>query len=455
MSTFKSSVLRLYGPGDRTYVQQMDPDSNVVTLSAEVCEMKMVDAFGTISPVKDHLQLRADLTVGLQDEFNARVAAEQALRDADSAEQVARAQGDEQLQSNIDAEAAARAQGDSDTLSQAQSFATSAISDERAVWQQGDVDAIAAAKVFSDAVAAGLAQELLDRESGDASTLSSAQSYADGAVSAERSLRIQGDADTLASAQSFASSAVAEDNALWNARVTELLSALSTEQSDRAAGDSAAIDAAYAYTLSQVTSEHDQWTARASELQNAADVERMAREQGDSDTLSQARNYISEAVSADQALWVARTDALQSSVESEHSQWLAGDVAEHEFAQTLFIDEAAAREQGDSEARAYADSAVAADNVLWHQGDADTLAAAKSYTDEIAAPINAQVSALDSSFKAFTTGADPDAMANFIKAIQDYQQMNPDMFVQVATMQRLIGNLVQIVLKLTDIDARK
>jgi hypothetical protein len=86
-----------------------------------------------------------------------------------------------------------------------------------------------------DAVESSVTQEIADRISGDASTLSGANSYTDSEVSAEAALRVSGDAASVVSANSYTDSQIV----LAQGDIAAAEAAIAQEIIDRAAGDAA------------------------------------------------------------------------------------------------------------------------------------------------------------------------------------------------------------------------
>ena len=127
------------------------------------------------------------------------------------AAETARAEGEEAA---IRGELAA---GDAATLQSAKTYADGKVADEATQREQGDAATLQAAKTYTDAeTARAEGEEAAIRNeltAGDAATLQSGKTYADGKVAAEAALREQGDAATLQEANEHTGSLVASEQA--------------------------------------------------------------------------------------------------------------------------------------------------------------------------------------------------------------------------------------------------
>ena len=134
----------------------------------------------------------AALASDLSDEEARAMAAEAVLQSNIDAEESARQAADTNLQSNINTEINDRSNADANLQAQIdvlESDFTADISalETRMDTAEGDIDSLEsrmdAAEGDIDSLESGLAQEILDRQAGDAATLASAQSYADQKIS--------------------------------------------------------------------------------------------------------------------------------------------------------------------------------------------------------------------------------------------------------------------------------
>mgnify|MGYP000206921333 FL=1 len=127
------------------------------------------------------------------------------------AAETARAEGEEAA---IRGELAA---GDAATLQSAKTYADGKVADEATLREQGDAATLQSAKTYTDAeTARAEGEEAAIRNeltAGDAATLQSGKTYADGKVAAEAALREQGDAATLQEANEHTGSLVASEQA--------------------------------------------------------------------------------------------------------------------------------------------------------------------------------------------------------------------------------------------------
>jgi len=141
------------------------------------------------------------------------------------------------LQSNITA-------GDAATLSSANAYTDTSVSNEATARIAGDVATLKSANAYTDT---SVSNEATLRIAGDAATLSSANAYTDTSVSNEATARIAGDAATLKSANAYTDTSV------------------SNEATARIAGDAATLSSANSYTDTSVGNE----AARAKTAENA------------------------------------------------------------------------------------------------------------------------------------------------------------------------------------------
>jgi hypothetical protein len=148
------------------------------------------------------------------------------------------------LKANLDQEIVDRASGDAATLASAQAYAES--------YTDTEIDAF---------IAGPFAGEIADRQSGDANTLSSANSYTDAEVLAEETARIAGDASTLSSANSYTdqevlaeeTARIAADSSLQSqidAISGSSLTAIQSELDATQAGAGLGIDGSYSPNVS-------------------------------------------------------------------------------------------------------------------------------------------------------------------------------------------------------------
>lgn len=274
---------------------------------------------------------------------------------------------DATLQANINAEATARIAGDAKVLNDAETYVDSEISSLSSAMVTRDnqlqssinteksrIDAILSASQadkdsFAEIVTlinsvdtendqafasyvlsnnAALAQEILDRESGDLEALNSAKAYTDqevleektlreAAISAEEAARIAGDAETLSEANEYADirhmEAVTFIGRL-RVEVEDADSALSrrinTEVSDRQAADSV-LDG-------KITTEKSQREAADAALQSSINTEMSRAMSVESSLQSQITQEISDRQAAD--------TVLQGNIDSEESAREAADL---------------------------------------------------------------------------------------------------------------------------------
>lgn len=165
-----------------------------------------------------------------------------------------------------------------------------------------------------EAVELSVTQEISDRASGDASTLSSANSYTDSEVSAEAALRVSGDAASVASANSYTDSQIV----LAQGDIAAAEAAIAQEVIDRAAAD-ASLQTQINNVLSNVDGAAlDSLTEIVSAFQ-AADS-----------SLNGAITALSTGLTADidaeEAARIAADSALQGEIDAEESARAAADV---------------------------------------------------------------------------------------------------------------------------------
>ena len=181
------------------------------------------------------------------------------------AAETARAEGEEAA---IRGELAA---GDAATLQSAKTYADGKVADEATQREQGDAATLQAAKTYTDAeTARAKGEEATIRNAlttGDAATLQSAKTYADGKVADEATLREQGDAATLQSAKTYT-----------DAETARAEGKVAAEAALREQGDAATLQEANEHTGSLVASEQ------------------AARESGDRTTLQSAKDYVDKAI---------------------------------------------------------------------------------------------------------------------------------------------------------------
>ena len=127
------------------------------------------------------------------------------------AAETARAKGEEATIRN------ALTTGDAATLQSAKTYADGKVADEATLREHGDAATLQSAKTYTDAeTARAEGEEAAIRNeltAGDAATLQSGKTYADGKVAAEAALREQGDAATLQEANEHTGSLVASEQA--------------------------------------------------------------------------------------------------------------------------------------------------------------------------------------------------------------------------------------------------
>ena len=181
------------------------------------------------------------------------------------AAETARAEGEEAA---IRGELAA---GDAATLQSAKTYADGKVADEATQREQGDAATLQAAKTYTDAeTARAKGEEATIRNAlttGDAATLQSAKTYADGKVADEATQREQGDAATLQAAKTYT-----------DAETARAEGKVAAEAALREQGDAATLQEANEHTGSLVASEQ------------------AARESGDRTTLQSAKDYVDKAI---------------------------------------------------------------------------------------------------------------------------------------------------------------
>ena len=207
------------------------------------------------------------------------------------AAETARAEGEEAA---IRGELAA---GDAATLQSAKTYADGKVADEATQREQGDAATLQAAKTYTDAeTARAKGEEATIRNAlttGDAATLQSAKTYADGKVADEATLREQGDAATLQSAKTYTDAETARAEGEEAAIRNELT-----------AGDAATLQSGKTYADGKVAAEAAlREQGDAATLQEANEhtgslvaSEQAARESGDRTTLQSAKDYVDKAI---------------------------------------------------------------------------------------------------------------------------------------------------------------
>lgn len=463
--SLKSNLLRIYGtaPGAGSYTQQVVDADNQVLLNAGSFALRADDTYGSVLPVRDIKVLQAQYDVllsTLQSEVAhtttdsiARDAQEAAAREAADTAVAAAASSalsagladselrDTALGGRIDTEVADRIAGDAASVSTAHDDAVQLVAADNALWHTAISDASAASNSYADGVVSSVSSQVLTLSSQLSTGLSDSESRdtALGArIDAEVADRIAGDAASVSTAHDDAVQLVAADNALWQAAV-----------SDASSAANAYADGLVSPVSSQVSTLSDQLSAEVSDrtvaVQGAKDyadaavaADSLLWHQGDADTLDQARveiAVVAQSVSDEQS---ARTLADEA------------NLASAEATATSIAASAAAASLVDS--KAYSDAQLAVETQARIDGDLAAISSANSYTDGQIAPVSSSLSTLSAAFSAFSTGTDPAALATFIAAVQSYQQLNPDTFVQIANMQRVIGNIASLLLSMTGQD---
>ncbi|PIJ50903.1 hypothetical protein BOM23_23025 [Erwinia sp. OLMDLW33] len=105
-----------------------------------------------------------------------------------------------EIDSQVSAESQSRADGDASTLSSANTYTDGKVTAESQSRADGDASTLSSANTYTDGKVTAESQSRAD---GDASTLSSANTYTDGKVTAESQSRADGDASTLSSANTY------------------------------------------------------------------------------------------------------------------------------------------------------------------------------------------------------------------------------------------------------------
>ena len=207
------------------------------------------------------------------------------------AAETARAKGEEATIRN------ALTTGDAATLQSAKTYADGKVADEATQREQGDAATLQAAKTYTDAeTARAKGEEATIRNAlttGDAATLQSAKTYADGKVADEATLREHGDAATLQSAKTYTDAETARAEGEEAAIRNELT-----------AGDAATLQSGKTYADGKVAAEAAlREQGDAATLQEANEhtgslvaSEQAARESGDRTTLQSAKDYVDKAI---------------------------------------------------------------------------------------------------------------------------------------------------------------
>jgi hypothetical protein len=230
---------------------------------------------------------------------------------------------------------------------------------------QGTGNAVTAAELraFLDSPngssGAALTAETAERMAADAATLTSANTHSDTALAAEITARTNADTSTLTAAKAYSDTEVGSEATARAAGDGALDSRITTEVGNRTSGDSATLAAANAHTDAETTAR----IAAVAGFSDALTAETAARTTGDAATLTAAEAY---------------TDA-------ETALRIAGDDAALDAANAYTDTETAARIAGDATtltaAETYTNSAVSSEATTRASADTANLAAAKAYSD--------------------------------------------------------------------------
>jgi hypothetical protein len=181
-----------FNSSERVFTSALHSDSGAAVNNVQF----VVESLGVSSPSfkqEGDLRIRVASQVAFDAEVAARIAGDNTLQTNINSEASARAASVAAVQAEVDAEEVARAAGDANLQSQIDALESSTGGDFSAIearmtTAEGDIDSLEARMTTAegdiDSLESGLAQEILDRQAGDAATLVSANSYTDAQVTA-------------------------------------------------------------------------------------------------------------------------------------------------------------------------------------------------------------------------------------------------------------------------------